>query len=91
MLFRSAIAYIGRSRGPFGIGTQCPLLVADLLPVRLPIALSGSGAGNGAGSRGWRMPALTAYPSTITLQALILDPGVAGGRSATNAIAITVP
>lgn len=76
-----------------GAGAQpllgCTLLVLPVLPVTLPVALSGSGAGNG----GFDLPLLLGpgFPAlAFTTQLFVLDAGGPAGLSASNGLALAI-
>jgi outer membrane protein assembly factor BamB len=76
-----------------GTGVQavhgCDLQVLPLLPLSIPLALSGSGAGNGTVALPAALPPVLPVVD-LYLQALFADPGAAGGVSGTSPVQLHI-
>ena len=67
----------------------CLLMVSPLLPLSFTVPLLGSGPGNGQFQINTTLPG-DAATGTLTMQALIADPGANGGYVVTNGVSLTV-
>lgn len=88
----SALVLFGLQGGldlPIG-ASGCSLYISPLLPVVLTLPLGGAGPGTGDSTLFGVIPQ-GASGATIFLQALVIDPGVPAGFSATNELELSVP
>lgn len=78
---------VGQAAQPLPGG--CSLLVGALLPLTVPLTFGGAGPGAGVVHMGAALPNIVAT-TTLTVQCLVIDPMVARGYSASNAVLITL-
>lgn len=83
----TALLVFGAEPGLATLPGGCPLYATPLLPIFLPVPLSGIGPGNGGFSVPLLVPA-QASAGAIVLQGLIADPQAPGGVSATGGLSI---
>lgn len=81
-----ALVFFGTGEGSIPVTGPCDLLVAPLLPFSFSVPLSGVGAGEGALTATMFLPP-TISGVTLTMQAFVADPNVAGGASGTAGLA----
>jgi probable HAF family extracellular repeat protein len=81
---------VGLGESSLPITPACSLSIAPLTSILLPFVLGGAGAGQGAHLEVLTLPPGIG-PLTVTVQAGILDTGVPGWISATNALSIAIP
>ena len=87
----AAYLAVGLQQAALPLGAGCELLVAPLLAVAGPFALSGAGPGTGTFALSVPLPASTALTG-FTLQAFAVDAGAAAGFfSSSNGVAASVP
>lgn len=86
-----ALLVLGTSQGNTMMAGGCVLRVAPLLPLQIPLTLGGVGPGEGGVAFPAVVPAEVSGV-TVTLQALLGDPGgVGGGYTTTNGVELVFP
>ncbi len=80
--YAPALLLFGRTRGNLSLGSGCALLVDQPFGVALPLATDAGGIG----SLGFRIPPLPSLVGDLTLQAIVLDPGLPQLLSSTRGI-----
>lgn len=86
----SALLFLGTSQVAVPFCCGCTFLVGGLLPIVATLPLPGVGPGNGGLSFQATLP--PSLPSiSITMQAVVLDPGALGGGAATNGVQMNTP
>ena len=80
---------VGLGQGPLPLTSLCSASIAPLTSILVPFVLDGAGAGAGEHLQLFNLPASLA-PVTVTAQAAVLDLGVPGGISATNALSLSI-
>lgn len=85
----TALLVFGVNQAQVPLSNGCLLAVSPLLPLVLSVPLIGAGPGNGSFTLDYTLPANTVTGS-VTVQALVVDPGAAGGFTSTNGIQVTV-
>lgn len=81
-----AFLVFGQTLATAPIGFGCDLFVAPLLPFSVPLSLSPGGAGAGAATLPFVTPA--GLVGLLHIQALVADPGAAGGFTVSNALSL---
>ncbi len=87
---QSAFLVLGNGRGNTPLGGGCTLLVAPLLPFAFgPIFLPSNGMMGGAVALDTIIPP-GSIPGSISVQAIVSDPGLPKGFAATNGLQLTI-
>jgi len=76
----------GTGQGALPLGFGCDVVVAPLLPPVLLLPLGGVGPGQGSAVLGAVVPLGVPSGTVVTMQALVADPNVGLGLSATNGL-----
>lgn len=80
--------FLGASEIAAPLPSGCTLLVGPLFPATVPLVFGGAGPGAGIAHAGATLPAI-ASTAVLTAQAIVIDPQVARGYSASNAVRFT--
>jgi probable HAF family extracellular repeat protein len=80
---------VGLGQGSLPLSSACSASIAPLTSILVPFVLGGAGAGAGEHLQLFTLPPGLA-PVTVTAQAAILDLGVPGAVSATNALSLSI-
>jgi hypothetical protein len=86
-----AIARFGFGEASIPLANGCTLYLGSMSHLSLPLAMQGSGAGNGFALFQGAIPSSLPSHATITWQVFVFDAGAPGGFAATNPVAITLP
>lgn len=86
----NALLFLGVAQASVPIGGGCSFLVSPVLPPILTLPLGGAGAGGGSVMLPLIIPASAPSGAVATLQAFVVDNGVARGYSNSNGLQITI-
>jgi len=87
----TAMILVGLGQGQIPVGAGCSLLAVPLLPVSIGVPLGGGGGlGTGSVSLPAQLPATLPVGASFTVQAYVLDGGVALGAAFTNGVRLTI-